>query len=285
MNKIVLCCALAFFPTVAWAELEVITLQHRSAEDVLPVVRPLLDKDGVASGMNSQLILRTSPHNLAEIKKLLEGIDIVPRRLRVTVMQDVDRETARRLIGISGEASLGHDVRIAVQDGMDAGGVKIEAGRDAGRIRARVLSTRALESDRNIQQIQVLEGGRAWVSAGKSAPVTQRQVVRSPWGTQVTESMQYRDVVSGFYVLPRISGNQVTLEISVQNDALAPDGGNQSAARVQQMATTVSGRLGEWLVLGDISQRAADDGAAISTRNVLDMHERRNVLLRVEEAD
>jgi len=29
---------------------------------LLPIVRPLLDKDGVASGMNYQLILRTSPH-------------------------------------------------------------------------------------------------------------------------------------------------------------------------------------------------------------------------------
>lgn len=285
MNKIVLCCALIFFPAVAWAELEAITLQHRNAEDVLPMIRPLLDKDGVASGMNSQLILRTSPRNLAEIKKLLEGIDIVPRRLKVTVMQDVDRETAQRLIEISGEASLGQDVRVRVPDVADGRGMRIEAGRDADRVRARVLSTRALESDRKTQQIQVLEGNRAWVNAGKSVPVTQRQMVKSPWSTQVTESTQYRDVVSGFYVLPRISGNQVTLEISVQNDALAPDGGNQPATRVQQLATTVSGRLGEWLVLGDISQQAADDGSTISTRNVSDMQERRNVLLRVEEAD
>lgn len=285
MNRIVLCCALIFFPAVAWAELEVITLQHRNAEDVLPMIRPLLDKDGVASGMNSQLILRTSPRNLAEIKKLLEGIDIVPRCLKVTVMQDVDRETAQRLIGISGEASLGQDARVRVPDVADGRGMKIEAGRDADRVRARVLSTRALESDRKTQQIQVLEGNRAWVNAGKSVPVTQRQMVKSPWSTQVTESTQYRDVVSGFYVLPRISGNRVTLEISVQNDALAPDDGSQPATRVQQIATKVSGRLGEWLVLSDISQQAADNGSTISTRNVSDMHERRNVLLRVEEAD
>ena len=41
--------------------------------------------------------------------------------------------------------------------------------------------------------------------------------------------------------------------------------------------------MGEWLVLGDISRQAADDGSTIATRGEANIYERRNVLLRVEE--
>ena len=285
MKKIFLCCVLAFLSSPAWAELEVITLQHRSAEDVLPIVRPLLDKDGVASGMNNQLILRTSPHNLAEIRKLLESVDVTPRRLKITVMQNVDDETVSRLTEVSGSVGLGRDARVSVPGGADNAGLTVEAGQGANRARARIYSTRSLEDDRKTQQIQVLEGNRALISVGQSVPVMQRQVVQSPWNTQVVDSTQYRDVTSGFYVRPRLRGDRVTLEISAQNDALATGSGNQPITRVQQLNTTISGRLGEWMVLGDTSQQASDDGSAISTRSVSDVHERRNVLLKVEEVE
>lgn len=283
MKKIFLCCVLVFLSPPVWAELEVITLQHRSAEDVLPIVRPLLDKDGVASGMNSQLILRTSPHNLAEIRMLLESIDTTPRRLKITVMQNVDNETVSRLTEVSGSVGLGRDARVSVRGGADNAGLTVEAGQGANRARARIYSTRSLEDDRKTQQIQVLEGNRALISVGQSVPVMQRQVVQSPWNTQVVDSTQYRDVVSGFYVLPRVNGDRVTLEISAQNDTLAPNSGNPPTTRVQQVNTTVSGRLGEWLVLGDTSRQAADNATTISTRNISNAHERRNTLLKVEE--
>ena len=283
MKKIILCCVLMFISSAAYAELEVITLQHRNVEDVLPIIRPLLDKDGVASGMNNQLILRTSPNNMAEIRKLLESLDTALRRLKITVLQDVDSDTARRFTETSGSVSVGRDARISVPDGADEGGLTVEAGQGRYRARGRIISTRSLENDKKTQQIQVLEGGRALVSVGQSVPVIQRQVIQSPWNTQVTESAQYRDVTSGFYVRPRLIGDRVTLEISAQNDAIAP--GSDTITRVQQLNTTISGRLGEWMVLGDTSQQAADDGSTISTRSVSDVHERRNVLLKVEEVD
>lgn len=286
MKNIILHFVLIFISSPAWAELEVITLQHRNAQDVLPIIMPLLDQDGVASGMNNQLILRTSPHNLAEIRKLLEHIDIAPRRLKITVMQNVDSETVRRLTEVSGNIGLGNDVRIGMRGGSDdgdGGGLVAEAGQGADRVSARVYSTRSLEADKKTQQIQVLEGGRARVSVGQSVPYAQRQVVRTPWKTKVTEGTQFREVNSGFYVLPRVNGNRVTLEISTQNDMLSQNSGAQPATRMQQMNTTLSGRLGEWLVLGDTFQQTEDDGSIVSTRSHSSANEQRNVMLMVEE--
>ena len=277
---------LLILPALALAdELEVIALKHRSADEVLPVIRPLLDKDGVASGMNNQLILRTSPHNLMQIKKLLGSIDTVPRSLKITVMQNVDSETVARLTELSGSVGLSREARISVPGSGNRGGLNVEAGQGQDRLKARVISTRSLEEDRKTQQLRVLEGNRALVRTGQSVPVPQRQVIQNPWGTQVIDSTQYQEVNSGFYVLPRVNGDKVTLEISTQNDSLAPNqsAGNYPNTRIQQTSSTVSGHLGEWLVVGEVGRQSNLDDGTISSRSASQVHEQRNVLIKVEE--
>lgn len=272
--------SLLLFPlSVLAAELEVVPLKHRSAEELLPIVRPLLDKDGVASGMNYQLILRTSPRNLAEIKKLLISIDVAPRRLKITVMQDVDRDTAERLTSVSGGA--GSNPRITLPDGGSGASVEIGSGRD--RLKANVISTRTLEVGRNTQQLQVIEGNRALVRTGQSMSLPQHQVIQHPWGTQVIDSTEYREVERGFYVLPRVNGDRVTLEISAQNDA--PVRGDPQSVSTQRASSTLSGRLGEWMELGGTGQRDSVDDSTISSRSASRKHEQRSVLIRVEEVE
>jgi type II secretory pathway component GspD/PulD (secretin) len=119
---------------------------------------------------------------------------------------------------------------------------------------------------------------------GQSVSVPQRQVVQSPWHTQVIESTQYRDVNSGFYVRPRLNGDRVTLEISTQNDAVEGSSyGGAPAVRAQQVTTTVSGRLGEWMVLGGTLQQGDENTSTIGSHTTSSKQERRNVLLKVEE--
>lgn len=261
------------------AKLEVIELKHRSAEELLPIVRPLLDKDGVASGMDYRLILRTSPRNLAEIRKLLNSLDVAPRKLRITVMQDVDRDTIERLTSVSG--SVGRNPRITLPG--SGGGAGIEAGQGRDRLRADVVSTRSLDMGRNSQQLQVLEGNRALVRTGQSVPLPQRQVIQHSWGSQVIDTTEYREVERGFYVLPRVSGDRVTLEISAQNDAQVR--GDPLAVSTQQASSTLSGRLGEWMELGGTGMRETVDEGTISSRSAARRSERRSVLIRVEEVE
>jgi type II secretory pathway component GspD/PulD (secretin) len=283
MKKILAGFILLLFSAPAWAEVEIIALKHRSAEEVLPVIRPLLDQGDAASGMNYQLILRTSPRNLEEIKRLLESIDVAPRRLKITVLQNVDSETVARLTEVSGNVGLSRNARIAVPDSGDSRGLNVELGQGQDRLKARAISTRSLEDERNTQQLQVLEGNRALVRSGQSVPVPQRQVIQNQWGTQVIDSTQYQEAGSGFYVLPRISGDRVTLEISAQNDAFVSGSGDQPVMRVQQASSTVSGRLGEWLEVGGLGQQKDHDDSTISTRGTSRTREQRSVLIRVEE--
>lgn len=260
-------------------EMEIISLKHRSADDLLPVIIPLLDKDGAASGMNNQLILRTSVKNSAQIKKLLERIDVPPRSLRISVMQNVDSDTVARLTEVSGNIGLNRNTRLSLPDNPNTQGASIDVTQGKDHLKAKIISTHSLENDHRTQQIQVLEGKRALVSSGQSLPVDQQQVTQQQWGTQIIHTTRYQDVNSGFFVLPRVNGDIVTVEINAQNDSLT----NNADLRLQQTSSVVSGHLGEWLLVGGTAQqRDAQDGT-ISTRHLDTRQEQRNVLIKVEE--
>lgn len=259
-------------------ELEVINLKHRSAEELLPIIRPLLGEDEMVSGMNFQLIVRASTRNMAQIRQLLDSIDTLPRNLKITVMQDVDSETVARLTELSGTVGLGRNAHLLVPDAT---------GQVKNGVNARIISTRSLEDDKKTQQIRVLEGNRALVRSGQSVSVPQRQVVQTQWGTQVIETTQNRDVSSGFYVLPRVNGDRVTVEISTQNDSLAPNQviGVYPTTRIQNSSSTLSGRLGEWMSMGGLEQQGSTENSTISSRSVSRLNEQRTILIKVDEAE
>ena len=264
-------------------ELEIITLKHRSAEEVLPMIRPLLDPDDVANGMNEQLILRTSPRNLAQIKQLLDSIDTAPRRLKISVMQDVDRATVASMNEVSGTVGIGSAGRISVPETGNQGGANTRLQQGGDKLNWRLDSGDTQTQDHKTQQLQVIEGGRAFVRVGLSVPVPQQLVIRRRWGTEVIDQTQYQDVSSGFYVSPRIQGNNVTLEISTQNDSIATTPGLYSGQNVQHAASTLTGRLGEWIALGGMSQEQNNKSDTLNLRSSSQVNEQLNVFIKVEE--
>jgi type II secretory pathway component GspD/PulD (secretin) len=94
MRRVLLLLSLVASAAFAQGNLEVISLRHRTAEQVIPVLRPLLEPGGALSGQFNQLIVRTSADNLAQIRAALEAIDRPARRLVISVRFD-DARTSR----------------------------------------------------------------------------------------------------------------------------------------------------------------------------------------------
>jgi type II secretory pathway component GspD/PulD (secretin) len=248
--------------TAAWAQqtvLEVIQLKYRRVDEVIPILRPLMPPQGSLSGLNSQLIVRTTPENLAEIKQILATIDAAPRRLMISVRQDADLERSRQGGQISGSAQVGDNVTVTVPGRPTPPGATARVD----DVRAKVYSSESQKTDQVSQQVQVIEGGRALIRVGQSVPVRTRQTIDTPTGRRRTETIEYRDVDSGFYVVPRVSGDTVTLEIFTAADALqSPATG---AASIQRVQTVVSGRLGEWIEIAGSGQQATQRDSDIQT--------------------
>jgi hypothetical protein len=153
------------------------------------------------------------------------------------------------------------------------------------RLCVHIAEGRNVESDRNTQTVRVMEGREAFVGVGQSVPVRGRQVrrvvINGQLVEQVMEGTQYRDVTTGFYVLPRLSGDRVTLDVSPQRETLSrqiPGGVN-----VQSVVTTVSGQLGEWMEIGGISQDAGGQQSVLLGRSTTAVRDSRRVLVKVEE--
>jgi len=250
-----------FFAASAFAQgaLEVISLRHRTAEQVIPVLRPLLEPGGVLSGQSGTLIVRTSPENLAQIRAALDAIDRPLRRLVISVRFDNAQQSAR--------SGIETDARIS--------------NRGSGAS-VRIEDTRSARGEQVDQRVQVLEGGRALIASGESRPLRQRQVIRSPGGAIVTDSTVVQDAATGFEVVPRLSGGNVFLEIAPQREHFVP--GNSGAIRSERVVSTVSGRLGDWIELGGAgSTSARAESGILSSRDRSAIGERR-VWVKVEEA-
>ena len=243
---------------LAQGTLEVISLRHRTADQVIPVLRPLLEPGGVLSGQYNQLIVRTSASNMAQIRAVLDSIDQPARRLSISVRFDSAQDSARS--GVQTDARIsnrGSSAEVRIQD------------------------SRSSVDERVDQRIQVLEGGRALISSGQSRPVRLRQVIQTPSGPVVQETTVIQGAATGFEVVPRISGSTVYLEIAPQREQFAP--GPSGAIQSERVASTVSGRLGEWIDLGGASSASSRSDSGMLFSRERNASGNRAIWVKVEE--
>ena len=281
MRAIVCVVMLGWFATgqAQQTVLEVIDLKYRSAEQIVPMLKPFLAPGGTISALQNRVIVRTTPQNLAELRKVLDAVDTMPKRLMISVRQEAAGTGLDSEAEVSG--SIGTDgARVTAPGSRSRQGATAEVRKGDNVARARVLSSQSAATDRGVQTVQVLEGNDALIRIGQSVPVRSRSVIQTPQGAQISESVEYRDADTGFRVKPRVNGDRVTLEISTRRDALADP--NSQSFNVQRVDTVVSGRLGEWMEIGGVDQsRVQTDGGTISRRSG-NLSEDRKVFLKVE---
>lgn len=285
MNRLVLVALLLLIPMLpASAQdlaLEIIPLKHRPSDEVIPVLKALIGPGGTITGINHQLIVRTTPANLIELRRVLNSIDKAKRRLLITVRQDVAANVLGAEQSLSGNYRSG-DFSVASTDGKGAyDGVVVEKrGRDH-RVRYRSLSTGGQSDEKNVHFVQTMENQATFIYTGQSVPVAERTVIISDSDSTFHEGIGYRDVTSGFYVVPRINGNTVTLALAPQLQVVNPY--RASTVEVQNAETMVSGRLGTWIDLGGATQDFNDDQNVTLTNTHRRASERRRIWVKVEE--
>ncbi|MDP2822228.1 MAG: hypothetical protein Q8O52_06050 [Sulfuritalea sp.] len=246
----------------AWGQmLEIISLKHRSAEQLLPQLAPFVEPGGALGGMNDRLFLRASVRNQAEIRGLVASLDTPLRRLTISVRQDGANTDEARGAGVS---------------------ARIEVGGGAPAISGRGHLTQSDSRSRRDthQQVQTIDGGRAAILVGESLILPLRLVILTPAGVVVSETYVQRDLGTGFVAVPRLSGDRVTLEIGPRDDTPGPVPGS---VNIQRLVATVSGRLGEWLELGGSVGEQSGSSGTIASYGSKSASRQRRLLLKVEE--
>lgn len=268
-------------PALAQQHVNIIELRHRTVEDVLPVLQPLVEPGGAISGMSGQLIIRTSPGNLEDLKKVLAAIDRTPRQLVIHVSQNRAVDSRHGGMGVSGNVELGDDVRIVAPGGTMYGGAAGEIRHGGSTVTAQGGNVRRSSESRADQFVKVMDGGQAFIQVGRSLAVPFRRVSARPDGVTVTYSVVYRDIGQGFSAVPRLVGDKVTVEISPQFDSQGSSG--RGSVDTQLLTTTVSGRLGEWIELGGSAQQMQGTENRMTGKASGEMRDTRSVWLLIEE--
>lgn len=265
------------FAAVAAADerrIEIIELDHALASDVLPLLQPLVEPGGSISGMNNKLIVKTTPANLADLLNVLGAIDRPPRRLKITVRQNVDASSLVRERALSGRVDSGQ-LRAEVPDPGGRYGASVGYRDNNGNtVRYRALNTRSSNDSQNAHFVTTLEGSPALINTGQAIPYLYDSGF---YGSGI----DYRDVTSGFYVTPRLNGDNVTLEIAPQLERADPR--NRGTISTRRAQTTLAGRLGEWIPLGGANEAASGSDRELLAQTRRQGSENYNVWVLVEE--
>lgn len=221
--------------------LEIITLQHRSAEQLVPQLQAFLDRGAALTGMNDRLFIKTSARNLAQLRELIAGMDTPVRRLMIS-LRSADRADTE------GAAAQGQ--------------VSVASGKVSSRGTASVYTSERNRASDISQQVQTIDGGRALLRVGQSFVLPMRQVVLGAGGVVVADTWVEREISSGFVAVAQVIGDQVSIDISPQierMDQVGPMASPGERIERQQLSTTVRGRVGEWLRLGGTVNRDDDE--------------------------
>ncbi len=249
--------------------MEIIQLNSRSADEIIPLIKPLLDPGSSLSGMNNQLIIRATPEQISEVRKILAQLDRPARKLIIYVRHGSSYDIDREGVSIDINKKLGRHTRIVTGSRTPPG---------TARIRARSASTSShLDAT---QHVQTLEGKPAFIATGKSVPIDEQTTIISGGVVQQQNTIRYRDVTTGFYVVPRVNGNQVTLSISPQ---MQRQGRIHGTYDITSAHTTVTGNIGEWISIGGVASSIDRNRSDILRRSSTTGHDSRSIQLLVQE--
>ncbi len=243
--------------------LEVIQLKYRTADEVIPVLQPMLESGAVLTGKDYQLFVRTSPTNLQQLRQALAQIDRAPRNLLVSVREATRSDIQKERIAASAQA-----------------GAKEQNGRwqTQGNVSMQADNARSRTSGDAVSSVRLLEGGSAFISTGASVPMVSAVFARKgARGIAGGAAVEYQNVSSGFAVTPRVNGERVVLEIDQQSQRL--EGG---AIRSQSLGTQVSGALGEWIQLGGVMQSEDSREHGIGSKRYSTNSDARTLWVKVE---
>jgi len=258
---------LAWHATAA-TEFKIITLQHRLAEEILPVIRPLVGNEGAASAMQNNLIIRTSPANMAEIEQIINALDTARQNLKITINRNRDLSTN----GSSAEVSIHKHI----------GNATIDTGNSRRIIKNGVALNIENQQNKsnlsNTQFIQAIDGERAFISVGQSIPYTQEWRDLSQRYTNMQRTIEFITIDTGFAVRPRTIGSQIELEVTPRFSQRNQGG----IIDFETLTTTIRTNRGEWVDLAGIMQKKDDISRTILSWQTNYLSSNSQLLIKVE---
>lgn len=256
----------SLMPVAAETTLEVIPIYNRPASEIQPLLSPLLEYTDWIGADGSNLLVRTTPERLAQIKALIDQLDIPQHNLLITVIQS-NHTTADRLNAAT-RIQLNSPVNKPSKSGI--------------RLDSRYYQTQDNNANESTQTIRTLEGNTAYIKTGNSYPVQNIQLYPGAYGYPgVSSRTEFIAATTGFAVTPRLAGQEVILEIAPWSDNMNARG----QIETQGAQTKVKVKLGEWIELGTAGEYVQDNTSTRSAHRWQTGENSLHILVKVDKAN
>lgn len=230
---------------------------------LLPTVRQQLDNSadgGTVSVYQDKLVLRTTARNYQMIQQLLSQIDRQPQALTVAVR-------------VGNSSSIQDNIRqgqvIITNRGIQGAGVINQYNRQ--------------QQSSSLYQVQTLSGSAASISTGTLYSLTQSYratiqpnyhypIDRQPSAQITIQQQVLLPTTQGIAVTPRLlPDGQVEVRLSQveerlvrSNSSYNRDGTSSNSIQGQSLNSTIIVPRGQWVTIGEISQRSTSSGSRIT---------------------
>jgi type II secretory pathway component GspD/PulD (secretin) len=255
------------FSVAASAEesvLAIIPINYRPAEEIQPLIVPLLDPSDRVAADGANLIVRTAPQRLEQIKALIAQLDSKPHNLLITVLQGQNLSAEQ----LNTNASVYLNVPLN------------KPSSTSGEIQGELNAYQERRITDNTQTIRTLEGQPAFIKVGKAQPV-QSWAVYGYGYPAVVSSTTMLEATTGFAVTPRLSGDEVLIAVSPWSNQLQ----NNGVIDTQSATTNVRAKLGEWVEIGGVQEESQHSGQGFLSANSGSRSTALHILVKVEDLE
>ncbi|MCC5811942.1 MAG: hypothetical protein JJU06_16395 [Ectothiorhodospiraceae bacterium] len=229
---------LAAAAPLAADRLEVVDVHNRPASELVDTLRAAARGNVSITAEGQRLIFRGPTAEVERLTELVDRLDTPAEQLRISVRTQQGGQTVQRGAELPGSEGSRGDVRVY--------GSRSSGDRDS------------------VQEVLVRNGHPAHITIGRQVMESDETIILGRGTVGYSRQTRMRDLDRGFYALPHVQGENVTLELAARREHLRSDGNVDRA----ELVTAVSGRLGEWLLVGRTasSDRGTEHGTRYRTR-------------------
>ncbi|MBI5559877.1 MAG: hypothetical protein HY883_01205 [Deltaproteobacteria bacterium] len=243
---IILCFAAVFAVTLCAhggeePAVKIFQINYMDAEEAAAMARNLLSPEGrIAVNRGTNIIMvKDFPPNIVQIENLLKETDVRTAQVRVKVGYADGKSLRASGIDIKWNYKGSHWLVGNFVKTQSPGGVNVEA-------KAEVKEEKIKR--RGEQSLLVLSGKEGSISAGTSIPYVDWFYAYSRNNGYYASQLRFKDVNTGFAVLPLVKGNTITVTITPEVSYITDAG--RGTIRFNRISTTVDVKDGEPVVLG-----------------------------------
>lgn len=247
---------------------------HQNPKNLIPIMQPLFGKQASFTSQGYKLIVKASPQTINEIKDLLKEIDVPLQNLVIRFANREQIDKRLKNTSVEGRIDISNNQSISSRNPDTDGNIQYTYREDGSRVKVISTHKRSRYDGNSNYEARVLEGSWVYINTGQQVPYQtyqyhpgkkDRDRNRPYYGSYSTE---FVNVYSGFDAKAHLSGNdKVVLHIKPHQKGMNRE--HPKRIDVKSMQTTVSGRLGEWLPIGQALNTVGNNvkGITYQTRN------------------